>query len=87
MRSSGITEGVGQKFSENCPYKRYRGELRDRADRKKIKAIFGKIQSGPWNTWSQQTQKARKDSTFYLGASEEEQLCHHLGFCLLTSDL
>lgn len=63
MRSSGITEGVGQKFSENCPYKRYRGELRDRADRKKIKAIFGKIQSGPWNTWSQQTQKARKDST------------------------
>lgn len=60
MRSSGITEGVGQKFSENCPYKRYRGELRDRADRKKIKAIFGKIQSGPW---SQQTEKARKDST------------------------
>lgn len=63
MRTSGITEGVGQKFSENCSYKRYRGELRDRADRKKIKAIFGKIQSGPWNTWSQQTQKARKDST------------------------
>lgn len=63
MRSSGTTEGVGQKFSENCPYERYRGELRDRADRKKIKAIFGKIQSGPWNTWSQQTQKARKDST------------------------
>lgn len=63
MRSSWIMEGVGQKSSEKYPYKRYRGELRDRADRMKIKAIFGKIQSGLWNTWSQQTQKARKDPT------------------------
>lgn len=63
MRSSWIMDGVGQKSNEKCPYKTYRGEFRDRADHMKMKATFGRIQSGAWNTWSQQTLKeAQKDS-------------------------